>query len=159
MAPAAMSLCVGALRKGPPTRPPAHPSVTVGRHGWSNCLLQDQGRRRGCAARANPTGRPSEAGQDAGPSKDPTEGGAAPREREDGAKLCPERPRAPDIKRRSRGRGPSAPPQRKLSCTASLVSSLQHEMPRVLSPTSSAHITPLPKGDFLPWLGCAEQPS
>ena len=78
MAPAAMSLCVGALRKGPPMRPPAQPSVTVGRRGWSNCLLQDQGRRRGRVARANPTGRPSEAGQDVGPAKDPAEGGAAP---------------------------------------------------------------------------------
>lgn len=44
MAPAAASLCMGALRKGLLMWPPAQPSVTIGQQGRSNCLLQDQGR-------------------------------------------------------------------------------------------------------------------
>ena len=151
MAPAATSLCVGILRKAPPTQPPAQPSVrrqltglelfhlnmgknfplrvtepwprlpreavespsleifktcldavlcsllwvTLLRQGldqmthsgpfqtlpcWDSVkrLLHDRGRQRRHAARANPSGRPSEAGQDTRPAKDPAEGGAAP---------------------------------------------------------------------------------
>lgn len=154
MAPAAASLSAGALRKGPPD---AATGSTIC-HRWSTGLEQLPAAGPGAGDRDMPQGQIPPA-IPARLAQDPAEWEASPREREDRAKLCTQRPRAPDIKGRSRRRSPSAPPQREPSHTASLLSSLQREMPRVLSPTSSAHITLLPKGDFLPWPGCAEQPS
>lgn len=153
MALTATSLCVGALRKGPPMWPPAQPSVAAGQGAGATALLQDWGRQRGDVVKANPAGHPGKAAQDAGPAKDAAE--VPPR------KGRMEQSHAQRVERHLTSnedpgnKGPSAPPY-KPSCMATLVPRLQHKMPRVLSPTSSSHITPLPKrgGSAPPWLCC-----
>ena len=147
------------LRGGPEKRPPDAATGSTICHRWPTGLeqLPAAGPGQVMGTRCKGNSRQGWAGRGAG--KGPCRAGSCPPGKEDRAKLCTERPRAPNIQQRSWGQGPSAPPQHKPSCAASLASHLQHEMPHISSPTNSAHITLLPEGDLLPWLGCTEHPS